>query len=308
MGDQMKVCITGGSGFLGRWVLNLAPDDIDFIVLSRSINKSKFDVIKTDYSYDDLSSIFEKQRFDAVIHLAGRKIDKKYELIDYLKINTILTDRILKACIEFSVENVVTASSRMVYSGCDTLPCKEDEPAIPVNYYGLSKLAADKLGQYYSNKHNINCKSLRFAQIFGIDVRNNKIHTSLFRNFINQARNNNSQPVHRKGKSKKEYIYVKDAANAILMSLENPQKKGIFNIGLGENKTVLELAILINKIFENEGNGYRFLYDRYVKKEENLLDISKSERMLGFSPEWTIKKALLDMKELIDDDFEGLEG
>jgi len=303
----MKICITGGTGFLGQWVSKLSPKDMDFIVLSRNEKKSKTELIKTDYSDNDLENIFENQNFDAVVHLAGRKIKDEYDLSDYLEANTILADKIFRLSSEYSIENVVTASSRMVYSDKNSIPWKEEDSPKPMTYYGLSKLLSDKLGQFYSNKYEIKCKSLRFAQIFGVDIGRNVIQTKLFRNFINNAREKKPLPVYGNGENEKEYIYVKDATNAIFLALEAPTKYGIFNIGLGENKSILDIAKIVNMVFKNEEYGYQFLQEEKEENENNLLDTSKSKKELDFYAQWNLKKALFDMKDIIENESINVE-
>ncbi len=302
----MKVCLTGGTGFLGRWFLELAPDDVECVVLSRNVQKPTLEVTRTDYSYDSLETIFDNESFDAVVHLAGRKIEEEHDLSDYLEANTLLTDTILRLCMEFSIDNVVTASSRMVYSSENPLPWNEEDSPKPVTYYGLSKILKDKLVIYYNNNYKLRCKSLRFAQVFGIDIGRDLIHTRLFKTFIGKAINKEPLPVYGKGEDRKEYIYVKDAVDAIFSALENRHESGIFNIGLGENNTVLDIAKLINEVFENTENGCEFLHEKDEKNEKALLDITKSREVLNFEPSWNIKEALYDIKETIENDYDGL--
>lgn len=295
----MKIGITGGTGFMGRWLLELAPSHMDCIVLSRNIQGTYLKGINTDYSYKSLENIFKNQSFDAFVHLAGRKIEEEHEFSDYLEVNTLLTDKILRLCKEFSIENVVIASSRMVYSSENPLPWGEDNLTKPMTYYGLSKVLKDKLAILYSKKFGLKCKSLRFAQIFGVDLENKQIHTRLFRTFIDKAIKKEPLPIYAEGKDKKEYIYVKDTVDAIFSALENPSEYGVFNIGLGENNTVLDIAELINEVFNNEESGYKFLKEKEEKNENVLLDITKSKEILNFEPNWDVKEALYDIKEMI---------
>lgn len=301
----MKICITGGTGFLGKWLVELAPSYMDCVVLSRStdIEITDLKVIKTDYSYESLKNIFHNQSFDAIVHLVGRKIKEEYSFLDYIDANTLLTDKILRLCTEFSVDNVITASSRMVYSSQNTLPWSEKESPKPMTYYGLSKLYNDKLISFYNNNYALKCKSLRFAQIFGIDLGSERIHTRLFRNFIDRAMKKKPLRIYGEGEDKKEYIYVKDAVKAIISALETPDKYGVFNIGMGENNTVLDIAELINEVFENEKNGYEFLREKDEKDENVLLDITKSKEVLNFEPNWSIREALYDIQEMIENGY-----
>lgn len=299
----MKICITGGTGFLGSWVLKLSPNNNEFVVLSRknceSINV-KNRVIKTDYSYENLKNIFKNNDFDAIIHLAARKVESRYGLYDYLKINSILTDNLLNICKEFSIDNIVLASSRLVYSHKNKLPWNEDCNAFPLHYYGMSKLLSDNLTIYYSQKYNMNCKSLRFAQIFGYDFERNQIENQLFDCFINRALNNKYLKIYGDGKTKREYIYVKDAVKSIFSALDNPKESGIFNIGLGKNITIPKLAEYVNTVFDNEKSSYKLMDNRVKDNFDNLLDVEKSKIRLGFTPDYGIKEGLMDIKEIMN--------
>jgi len=119
--------------------------------------------------------------------------------------------------------------------------------------------------------------------------------------FLSRALKKEDLTVFGEGKGERDYLYAKDAANAIIAAIHKPKTKGVFNIGLGKGTSHRELAETINEVFENP-NNIRFLHEYLEDKSIQLMSIDKAKQMLNWEPHWTLKEALFDMKNILIND------
>src|SRR5690625_2168161 len=123
----MKVAITGGTGFLGKYVIDtISNQNYTPIVLSRdaSFDNKEYlsDIRTTDYSKADL--LEKLSDIDAVMHLAAKRGSQ--ERISEFHDNQILTQNLYETCLQLKIKNIVYASTISVYSGESSLPWIED--------------------------------------------------------------------------------------------------------------------------------------------------------------------------------------
>lgn len=289
----MKVAITGGTGFLGKEIINtLDKNGYTPVILTRNESFiSKHEVRVTDYSNESLK--ISLNDVEAVIHLAARR-GVSINVDDFLP-NLIITQNLFDSCVDLEINNIVFASSIAVYSDSKTIPWTE-ENTHPKTIYATVKLACENIGNIYHNKFGHNIKSLRIAQILGEGEIKGMMNT-----FIDSAFDKSKIKVKGKSLARREYVYVKDVANAFLLALNKPNLHGTFNIGSNVAYTNLEIAEKINEVFENVGN---LIYDDSDDEsiESSLMDSSKSRKTLGYIPKWTFIDALLDIKTIKEEE------
>ncbi|MCM8710186.1 NAD(P)-dependent oxidoreductase [Clostridium sp. SYSU_GA19001] len=295
----MKVLVTGAAGFVGKWVLKIASEEgydvvgLDIQELGDHIyfDNNYFKYIKSSCQIDDLVKILPE--FEGVVHLAAIRPTGDFGINEYIK-NIKLASDVIEACRLTSINNLVLISSRSVYSNKD-IPWKEEKLNIPLNLYGESKLAVDMLAEFYSEKYGMNIKSLRLAQVLGVGEKSGY----LLNTFINRAFKKETLKLFGKGKGERQYIYVKDVAYAILAALEHKNIKGIFNIGIEETIKNSELGLIINRIFDNEGN-----LEQEINMPEDIniykMDITKAKDVLEWKPRFTFEEALKDIKKIME--------
>src|SRR5699024_4529954 len=146
---------------------------------------------------------------------------------------------------ELDITNIVYASTISVYSNTDLLPWTEKQIPAPYLMYGVSKLTNEHIGNIYSTKRNMYIKNLRLAHLFGFNEKNNYMINRFFR----QAFHREQLVLNAKSVAKREFLYAKDSAKAILCALKQKSISGTFNIGSGEALTNYEVANKINKVF-----------------------------------------------------------
>ncbi|PEW15573.1 NAD-dependent epimerase/dehydratase family protein [Priestia megaterium] len=296
----MKIAITGGTGFLGKYVVDRIKKENHIpVVVTRSMKgeaNSACEYRICDYSKDDLKD--KLSDIDAVVHLAATRGSQGN--ISEFHDNEILTQSLYDICVELNIKNIVYASTISVYSGEETLPWTEHELPAPKLMYGVSKMVCEHIGNIYSKNKGLHIKNLRFAHLYGFNEKNNYMINRFFR----QAFHKEQLVLHAQSVAKREFLYGKDAAKAVLCALKQNELSGTFNIGSSEALTNHEVASYINNIFENTDN--LLVKDPSASEgiQPSYMDNSHAKNCLGFEPDYTFSSALEEiyalMKELDD--------
>ncbi|WP_269920183.1 NAD-dependent epimerase/dehydratase family protein [Caldifermentibacillus hisashii] len=290
----MKIAITGATGFIGTELISSLSSSAHEIfgltrkkeVLNQNINYHKVNWIITDYSLESLYEVLKGM--DIVIHLAA--VRGTEGLITDYHINEIITQNLLESCVKNNIKNFVFISSIAVYSEISKIPWKESESALPKTMYGISKLSCEALCFWYARNYDLKVKCLRLAQVLGMGE-----HGGMMKKFITQAINKERLIVMGESIAVREYVYIKDVVKAIRLAM-NYHKSGLFNIGTGRAYSNLEIATLINKVFDNNNNlEYRDTIKETI--ESSLMDNSKANYFLNYYPTYTLESALLDIKK-----------
>lgn len=291
----MIIAITGSNGFIASHLINEIKNieggyKLKLIDIMPNTLNYQYEYFKTNYSIDELKKILKN--VDAVIHLAARR--GKEDNLNYFYDNIRITENIYFACASLNIKNIVFSSSISVYSDQNNLPWREYQAIQPVSFYGISKAVCEFMSELYNKKHNLNIKSLRIAPVYGIRNDGN----FMIDIFIRKAIKKEKLIVIGKSIARREYIYVKDVVNAILISLKKSEQKGIFNIGSGEALTNLEVANYICDVFANKYD-VEYLENEDEQIESSYMDSSKAKELLGFYPRFSFKDGLLDIKRCL---------
>lgn len=284
----MKIAVTGAMGLIGTEMTKLLDKNkIEWIGLSRSVSHGSY--VATDYSVASLAKIFAD--VDIVVHLAAiRGRDSKNGYQDYVA-NEILTENLLKAMEQSSPKRVIFLSSISVYSDLELLPWKENLRPNPASFYGLSKLVCEYLcGRY--RERGIESVIFRCAHVLGLEESGYMISK-----FLNSAAKGETLQVTGMSVAKREFIYVKDVARAILYAIKTPEilGGGVWNLGCGEGTTNLCLAEEINSCFGNEGNlEYQDLGDEGIS--DSYMDVTKLKQT-KFKLKYTLRAAIEDIRK-----------
>lgn len=294
----MKIVITGGSGFIGKHVIEDLKNNNNLYVLSRKESLPQHrnqgvQYLKTNYTPKSLDQLLSNIKPNAIIHLAALRHSSGIYANDYLSNHTIST-ALFDACLKQGVNKIINISSQSVYSESDPLPWKESRISSPANMYGLSKSFTDQTAEFFNQK-GLKVITLRLAQVIGIGERKGYI----LQTFITKAYHKKPLQVFGQCKGKRHYIYINDVISAIKSSLEHSELSGLFNIGMDTNYSFCTLAKTINKVFGNKAG-----IERYPEKEADekvyLMSISKSKKLLGWKPDYDLEKSIADIKQTLD--------
>ncbi len=320
----MKILVTGGTGYIGsHTVIELLEANHEVTIVDNLVN-SKADVIdkiekitakrpaffKTDILDEQaLRAIFEKGKFDSVIHFAGLKAvgESVKKPLEYYHNNITGTLVLLKIMREFGVKNLVFSSSATVYGSPKSLPIKEDFPLSTTNPYGSTKLFIEYiLKDLAKAAPDMNIALLRYFNPVGahksglIGENPNGIPNNLMP-YITQVAIGKLPYLRvfggdydtHDGTGVRDYIHVLDLARGHLLALNKlNQKPGlvIYNLGTGTGYSVLDMV----KAF-SEASGLNIPYKIVERREGDIAscyaDPSRAKEELGFTTKYT----LLDM-------------
>jgi UDP-glucose 4-epimerase len=301
-GIKLEIAITGGSGFIGKWLIRRLGPEYRLRVLGRNrdgeieIDGYAYKYVWTDYSGERLPE--QLKGCEAVVHLAARRPRGQEDAFAEFIENVSISANLFEACRLLGIKNVVNISSISVYSHENPLPWSEDQLIQPLNVYGVCKAAVENIGHVYTFSHKIRVKSLRLAQVVGLGEREGFMLTE----FIKRASRKETLFVHGEGVGRREYVYVKDVVDAIHAALMKSGLAGVFNIGSGENISHCELAEMINEVFDNKEN-VRFLPDYSDDKAIKVMNLSKTRSILDWRAKWPIREAFVDMRKSLNENI-----
>ena len=295
----MRIAVTGGTGFIGQYLLEQADENHIFVVMTSRDNIEKLaqspyvEYKKISYEYDGFFTVLED--CDAVIHLGAVRSDAKMEesFFNYMT-NIETSEALFHAAKDANVKNIVNVSSTAVYDASLEMPFSEASATAPLSYYGVSKLTIEQIAHRYNEKYGMCIKSLRVGQALGIGEREGYMPAVFLKRCLDQEK----LLVYGSGQGGKEYVYVKDIVTALLCACHKSDIKGVFNVGTGVLTTNRELAETYCKVFENKA-GFELLLDKPDVLTRHYMDVEKAKNELGFSAKYSLEKALIDMKERV---------
>jgi len=248
----MKATVTGGAGFIGSHLVDRLLADgwsvtvIDNMTCGYRSNlrqhegNKQLQIYEADIrDFKTLESILKG--CDTVFHMAAHaNIKESFEnhRAD-LDNNLIGTLNILEAMIINNVRELVFASTSAVYGEAEVRPTPEDYAPIQTSLYGASKMACEAFAQAYTQLSPIRFWAFRFANVVGERCRRGVIW-----DFVHKLQKNPQElEILGDGKQSKEYLYVKDCVEGIVLGYEKASESvNIFNLGLDEQTTVDKVA------------------------------------------------------------------
>lgn len=292
--QNKKIVVTGGRGFVGKQVVRR-------LMKTRSIDKNQ---VKTPSSktHDlrDLNATKDAIKgSDVVLHLAadvgGIKYSKEHPAKQFR--NCILIDaNIFQACVEENVSKLVATSSSVGYPENAPSPLKESDlfngwPALSGYGYGFAKRNTVVLTKAYRQEYQLNAVALVPNNAYGpgerVDLESGHVIPSLIYKCLTQPKLN----VWGDGSPIRDYLYVEDFAEAMLLAAEKLEASDPVNIGTGKGVSISKLVEMIVKLTNFKGE---IKYDTSKPKgqKERVVDITRAKNLLGFSPEWSIDEGL----------------
>ena len=221
-----KVLIFGGFGFLGYYLVKELLNR-KYQVTVADINENEELISLVKYHKCDIgdrnqvNEVFEKDNFDAVYNLAGfANLDRAIENpLKTIELNVIGNIYIIEACLAKKVPKFVYASSAYAVSNKGS-------------FYGISKLASEKIIEEYHNKHNLTFVILRYGSVYSErDYDNNYIYNLVKKAVIEGKINHKGD-----GHEIREYIHAADAAKLSVDVIETSAYDNIHAILTGTER------------------------------------------------------------------------
>ena len=209
--------------------------------------------------------------------------------LDYTERNINATQIILEAAIDApNLKRLVYASTSSIYGDAETFPTPETVCPQPVSPYGITKLAAERLGKLYHQNFGVPCVYLRYFTVYGPRQRPDMAFHKFFKWILQD------QPIsiYGDGQQTRDFTFIGDAVAANLLAAIVPSAIGeIFNIGGGSRVVLAEVINIM------EGIVGRPIKKNFVEKargdaRHTSADISKARKILGYQPQVSLTEGL----------------
>ena len=306
-----SVLVTGGYGFIGS---NLVHDlvklgakvtVIDNFLENTSANLLNLSDIKGKFEYFNACLTDSKvvnevvKNKEIIFHLAGQTshtIAMNDPLLD-LKANVISTLSLLEACrLNNPKVKLISASTRQVYGKPVKLPIDENHELNPPDVNAIHNITADNYLLLYDKIFGINSIIFRLTNTFGPRQNMKRNSQQVLPIFFRQVIEGKEISIFGDGEQIRDFNYVTDVSHAFLIGgLANVHGE-IFNLGNKNHKSLLEIAKSIIKI--NGSGSYRLIPFPEERKKidvgDTYLDYSKVESLLGWKPEVSFERAVLE--------------
>ncbi|MBI4682363.1 MAG: GDP-mannose 4,6-dehydratase [Nitrospirae bacterium] len=239
---------------------------------------------------------------DVIVHLAANTgVAPSVENPRYdMEANVNGSFNMLEAARQNKVRKFIFASSGATI-GEAAPPIHEEKVQKPVSPYGASKLAGEAYCSAYFRTFGIKTVSLRFGNVYG---PLSKHKSSVVAKFLKQAFAGAPLEIYGDGGQTRDFIYIDDLIKAIILSVESDVGGETFQIATYKETTVNEIAEKIKNLMENRtGKKVSIVHsnERLGDVKRNYSDISKAQRILGFSPDYNLDMGLQNTFEYFNE-------
>lgn len=305
------ILITGAAGFIGSnvlehlfykypryrfWVLDALTYAGDMRSIPEEIQKSgRFAFWYGDVRNAKIVDALVSQS-DVVMHFAAESHVTRsiYDNLRFFETDVIGTQVIANAVSAHQpqVERFIHISTCEVYGSAQTVPMNEDHPLNPHSPYAAAKAGADRLVYSYIKTYNIPAVIVRPFNVFGPRQHLEKVVPR----FITGGLLREPLTVHGPGKSRRDFMYVDDLANALDLLIHAPREKvirQIFNVGSGKSVGIREIADKVSVLMALPPKQIVHIGDRPGQVENFVADYGKIHRLLGWKPRVTFENGLI---------------
>lgn len=287
--SEKKILVTGAHGFLGKYL-------IKNLLEKRKVSEKKL-FLPTVQDLDltkwkDCQKAVKNQ--DIVIHLAakvggiGLNREKPGELFYD---NLMMGVQLMEAARQANIEKFVAVGTICAYPKFTPVPFKEDNlwngyPEETNAPYGLAKKMLLVQSQAYRNQYKFNGIFLLPVNMYGpndnFDPKSSHVIAAIIRK-VHKAKKENKDyiDVWGTGKATREFLYVEDGAEGILLATEKYNKPDPVNLGAGKERTIKKLIELICKIMDFKGE-IRWDTTKPDGQPRRMLDVSRAKKEFDF--------------------------
>ena len=267
-----KILVIGGSGFVGFNLIKSLTEKKEYKIFSTIFKKKKFEKIKNiKYFRGDLRNqnycdkITKKK--DIVVmcaaFTAGAKVIEKNPL-EFVTINTKINLNILNSCKKNKIKKFIFLSSSVVYPDKITHMKEKD-----VNYsffkkyenVAWMKLYTEKVCEMFNRFFDV--LIVRPSNLYGPYDKFDKVNSKVIPSLIRKFNSKKKVDIWGDGKDIKDFLYIKDFVEILILLIKNKKKFLIINVGSGKSVSLINIISIINSYYKNKS----FYFKKYSKND-----------------------------------------
>ena len=299
----MKALVTGGAGFIGSnlvWALvekgysvtvvdDLSMGKLENLPKNEKVTFIEHDVCDAEFMHQLLDENFDFIYFLAAIASVADSVANPYsthkinqeavvDTLEYLRLKNLKPKRFL------------FTSSAAVYGNYPELPKKEDGRVQPLTPYAVDKYAAERFTLDYGDLYSLSTVAVRFFNVFGPRQNPNSPYSGVLSIVTKCLLEDKEFTLFGDGQQTRDFVYVKDIVNALIFISENLASHGVYNIGYGQQNSLLSV---IRRYEEIAGKQLKLTFadPRSGDIAESLADVQKLTQ-LGFEAKWGLENGL----------------
>lgn len=320
MGQGEKVLVTGGAGFVGSHIVDLFIEKgYDVVVIDDLSGGRKENLNEQSHFYHldisdpELNDVLKREKPEYICHQAAQvsvsysinrpKVDAQRNIMGLLNL--------LECARENKIKGIIFASSGgTVYGEPEIFPINETYPFSPISPYGIAKMSSEYYLNFYYQYYGLNYISLRYGNVYG-PRQDPSGEAGVIAIFLHKMLNGEIPVINGDGEYIRDYVYVKDVANACLLSIKNMLKLSklqtlkrrkynfsfnALNIGTGKGISVNQLFAYLQEIIDFSLKP-KYGPPRPGDLRKNVLECSLAKRFLGWEAQNDIKDGLRETVE-----------
>jgi UDP-glucose 4-epimerase len=293
----LRCLVLGGGGFIGT---NLCKALLPKVESLRGFGRRQAfpsALVGVDWfpgNFADSSALAAAvENCDIVFHLitTTTPFSSNVDKIADLESNVVSTLHLLDACREAQVKRVIFISSGgTVYGKHVPIPTSENAATDPIVSYGISKLVIEKYLELYRTLYGLDYQVLRVANPYGpyqTALKNQGVISA----FLNKIMFNKTIEIWGDGSVIRDYIYIDDVVDALLLSASYHGKSRVLNIGSGVGHSLNDIVQTIS-VLMNKEISVKYVKARTSDVPASILNISLAQKELNWQPKTEFKEGL----------------
>ena len=311
----MKILITGGCGFIGTNLIKRLVDESNLseIVVIDNLwrgNKKYIEklpnvtIIEEDLVNYDICLKYIKD-VDIVYHLAEIVSGVEFAFNNQSFIfrqNVLINSNVLSACIQNSIKKYIYVGTACSYpkenqhkQGLNYFREEDIHPLTPETSYGMSKYLGEYEAELVAKENDIDIAIIRLHNVYGpycsFEDKTSQVIPALIKKSINSDK---YLEIWGSGNQYRDFVYVDDVVDALLITPEKGMNKGVIQIGTGDATTIKKLSEILVRINSSDSKELELRYN--LDKPEGdfgrLAIIEKARDILGWVPKTSIEEGL----------------
>ena len=303
MSNERLYLVTGGAGFIGSHLCTALVERgarvrvLDNLITGRRANLAHLagriefieasitDEAATRQAAEGVSLIFH----DAAIPSVPRSV-KEPQLNHDANVNG--TFNVLMAARDAGVKRVVYAASSSAYGETEELPKRETMLPAPLSPYAAAKLVGEYYCQVFTRVYGLDTVALRYFNVFGPRQDPTSPYSGVISKFVTSLLSGEAPVIFGDGEQSRDFTYIDNVVDANLRAAEAPAAAGeVMNVAIGERITLNQLLAELQQII---GTNLKANYaeTRAGDVRHSLADISKAQRLLGYTPQVGLAEGL----------------